>query len=365
MRRIPLGGLIVASAVAVAVVAGAANAGRGASGVVGHVYVNDNTAGVNTVAGFDRHADGSLTPIAGLAVRGRRRRHGAWRRLAGLAPAQRRRPLPARRRRRQQPDLGAADQARRLAPDRQGSPVSSDGVNPVSIAVARQSRLRRQPGPGTNPGDTNYTGFTLNPGGHLRADPGLDLRAAERRRARRGALQRRRHQARRHARSAPRAIDSFTVGSDGRLTAAPGSPFDAQASRRRRGTASSAASSARPARTSCSSPTRTTPPASGAPGLVSSFTDDANGVLTPIGASPFAERRHRVVLGRDQPRRPLPVRREHRLGDHLDATRSPPTGALTFLQSTPARALGARRRGRAPLARRLDALGRRRRARTR
>ena len=33
--------------------------------VVGHVYVDDNTAGANTVAGFDRHADGTLTPIAG------------------------------------------------------------------------------------------------------------------------------------------------------------------------------------------------------------------------------------------------------------------------------------------------------------
>ncbi|HEY8802279.1 MAG TPA: 3-carboxymuconate cyclase, partial [Candidatus Dormibacteraeota bacterium] len=31
----------------------------------GHVYVNDNTAGVNTIGAFDRHADGSLTPIAG------------------------------------------------------------------------------------------------------------------------------------------------------------------------------------------------------------------------------------------------------------------------------------------------------------
>jgi len=33
--------------------------------VVGHTYVNDNTVGVNTVAGFDRHADGSLTPLSG------------------------------------------------------------------------------------------------------------------------------------------------------------------------------------------------------------------------------------------------------------------------------------------------------------
>src|ERR1700683_4672148 len=31
----------------------------------GYTYLNDNTAGSNTIAGFDRHADGSLTPIPG------------------------------------------------------------------------------------------------------------------------------------------------------------------------------------------------------------------------------------------------------------------------------------------------------------
>src|SRR5690242_1183279 len=36
-----------------------------ASDVVGYVYVNDNTAGTNTVAGFDRHADGTLTSLPG------------------------------------------------------------------------------------------------------------------------------------------------------------------------------------------------------------------------------------------------------------------------------------------------------------
>src|SRR5271166_1328001 len=39
--------------------------GHHASYVVGHAYVNDNSATANTVAGFDRHADGSLTPIPG------------------------------------------------------------------------------------------------------------------------------------------------------------------------------------------------------------------------------------------------------------------------------------------------------------
>ena len=42
---------------------GAAVAGAStASPVVGYTYVNDNTATANTIAGFDRHADGSLTP---------------------------------------------------------------------------------------------------------------------------------------------------------------------------------------------------------------------------------------------------------------------------------------------------------------
>ena len=37
--------------------------------MIGHVYVNDNTVGVNTIAGFDRHANGTLTPEAGSPFR--------------------------------------------------------------------------------------------------------------------------------------------------------------------------------------------------------------------------------------------------------------------------------------------------------
>jgi 6-phosphogluconolactonase len=33
--------------------------------VVGHLYVNNNSALHNSVAGFDRHLDGSLTPVLG------------------------------------------------------------------------------------------------------------------------------------------------------------------------------------------------------------------------------------------------------------------------------------------------------------
>ena len=35
------------------------------SEVVGHVYVNLNTATENSIAAFDRHADGNLTPMTG------------------------------------------------------------------------------------------------------------------------------------------------------------------------------------------------------------------------------------------------------------------------------------------------------------
>src|SRR5215471_30376 len=62
----------------VSVCAFAASAASAAAGVVGQLYVNDNTAGVNTVAGFDRHANGTLTPLAGspFAVGGAGTGHG-------------------------------------------------------------------------------------------------------------------------------------------------------------------------------------------------------------------------------------------------------------------------------------------------
>ena len=59
------------------------------------------------------------------------------------------------------------------------------------------------------------------------------------------------------------------------------------------------------------------------------------------GRSPGRQRRRRVLLGRDQPRRPLPLRRQHRLGARSPATRSGPAAALTFLQSTGPGQIGA------------------------
>src|ERR1700722_17936935 len=62
-------GAVVASlavgAVAAVAAPATAFASAHASPVVGHAYVNDNTPGVNTIAAFDRHADGTLTPEPG------------------------------------------------------------------------------------------------------------------------------------------------------------------------------------------------------------------------------------------------------------------------------------------------------------
>src|SRR6202040_328197 len=68
--------LTAATALALPAIAGAATAPPASApaattappataSVVGHVYVNTNPSGANSIASFDRHADGSLTPTAG------------------------------------------------------------------------------------------------------------------------------------------------------------------------------------------------------------------------------------------------------------------------------------------------------------
>ncbi len=138
------------------------------SAVVGHAYVNDNTAGVNTVAGFDRHADGALTPIpgspfsiggAGLGTKG----------LASQGAIQ----LSSDGR-----FLLAVDAASnqisvsRLGfggvPFPVGPPVSSGGSEPVSIAVSGDLVYVANAGAS----ETNITGFRLTPYGALYPIPG-------------------------------------------------------------------------------------------------------------------------------------------------------------------------------------------------
>ena len=144
-----------------------ASSALAASGVVGHVYVNDNTAAGNTVAGFDRHADGTLSPIPGspFAIGGAGTGHGIGSQGALQLSGDGRYLLAA--------DAGSNQiSVLRIKPNgslmvAEGSPVASGGNEPVSIAVHEDIVYVANAGDG----GSNYTGFTLNRGGHLRPLP--------------------------------------------------------------------------------------------------------------------------------------------------------------------------------------------------
>jgi 6-phosphogluconolactonase len=213
-------------ALVTALVAGGAAAGSASatpSPVVGHVYVNDNTSVVDTIAGFDRHADGSLTPIPGspFATGGA----GTGATLASQGALQ----ISDDGRYLLAVDAGSNEiSVLRIEHDgalRQihGGTVLSGGLEPVSIAV--HGRLVYVANGGD--GGSNYTGFTLNGGGRLRplaastvplpdgSEPGDVLFNY----TGRNLL---------GVRVNTSLIDSFAVNGDGRLEAAPGSPFAAQ-----------------------------------------------------------------------------------------------------------------------------------------
>jgi len=253
----------------------AAASGSAASDVVGHVYVNDNTAGTNTIAAFDRHADGSLTPIEGspFAAGGAGTGSGIGSQGALQVTSDGRYLLAV--------DAGSNEiSVLRINNDGGlnpvgGGPVSSGGVAPVSIAVHDGLVYVANAGAG----GSNYTGFTLNPGGHLRplagstvslpdnAQPGDVLFNGDGTKLVGVEVN-------------TSVIDSFAVGRDGRLTAAPGSPFAAQGP----GPFGSEFRPTDPSQLYISNAHGGT----GA-GTVSAFSDGSDGTLTSIGSSPFPD----------------------------------------------------------------------------
>jgi len=270
--RLRLGIGLAPVVVAAAIAAGTASA---ASNVVGHVYVNDNTAGVNTIAAFDRHADGTLTPLpgspfpaggagtgAGIASQGALQVTSDGKYLLAV-------------------DAGSNEiSVLRIESDGGlkpvgGGPVSSGASEPVSIAVNGSLVYAANAGDG----GSNYTGFTLNPGGHLRplagstvplpdgSTPGDVLFNGDGTRLV-------------GVRVRTSLIDSFTVGSDGTLTAAPGSPFAAQGP----GPFGSEFRPTNPTELYVSNAHGGT-----GNGSVSAFNVGSDGTLTSIGSSPFAD----------------------------------------------------------------------------
>jgi 6-phosphogluconolactonase len=282
LKRGRSGALILGLAAAAAVaVPASASASTGASRadfspVVGHVYVDDNTAGTNTIGAFNRHADGTLTPQAGSPFVA-----GGTGTGAGLASQGAIQITPDGR------FLIAVDAGSNqisvlrihfdgsLSLVRHGV-VSSGGGLPDSVAIHGNLVYVANSGNG----GSNYTGFRLGLNGRLFPIPGSTATLA--------------------ANAAPAdvlfngtgtklagtevgtsAIDSFTVGSDGRLTAAPGSPFPAQGL----GPFGSEFRPTNPGQLFVSNAHNV----GAGTGTISAYTDSFNGTLTAVAGSPFAD----------------------------------------------------------------------------
>jgi len=271
-RSAPALGLLALAAAAAAFAAGSASA---APDVVGHVYVNDNSAGTNRIAAFDRHADGTLTPLRGspFATGGAGTGTGIGSQGA-LQITSDGKYLLAVNAGSDQISVLRINSDGELAPVG-GGPVSSGGIEPVSIAVHGNLVYVANAGSG----GSNYTGFTLNPGGHLRPVAGSTVSLPD------GSssgdvLFNSDGSKLVGTRVGTSLIDSFIVGTDGRLTAAPGSPVVAQGQ-------GPFGSEFRP-----TDPTQlfvSNAHDGAGNGTVSAFNDGSDGSLTSIGSSPFAD----------------------------------------------------------------------------
>jgi 6-phosphogluconolactonase len=193
------------------------------SRVVGHVYVNDNTAGVNTIAAFNRRANGSLTPMPGspfsIGGVGTGASTGSQGALQVTADG---RYLIAVDAGSNQISVVGIKRGGGLTPPI-GGPVSSAGIEPVSVAVHGSLVYVANAGVG----GSNYTGFVLSGEGRLRPLAGSTVSLPD------GSqpgdvLFNPTGTNLAGTRVGTSLIDSFRVRHDGRLAAAPGSPFPAQ-----------------------------------------------------------------------------------------------------------------------------------------
>ena len=314
---------LVAAAAAVAAVPASASADT--SQVVGHVYVDDNTAGTNTIGAFDRHADGTLTPEPGSPFPAGGAGTGAG--LASQGALQ----LSADGRFLLAVDAGSNQvSVLRVHPGGSlglvpGGVVSSGGTLPDSIAVHGTLVYVANSGAG----HSNYTGFRFF-GGHLFPIPGSTVPLAANA-APGDVLFNGTGTKLAGTEVGPSQIDSFTVGSGGRLTAAPGSPFKAQGL----GPFGSEFRPTDPGQLFVSNAHNTATDS----GTISAFTDFRNGTLRPVAGSPFA----------DDQMAPCWVEITHN-GQFLFTVNTAsgtisrfaiaPGGALTLLGSTPLRGTG-------------------------
>lgn len=259
--------VVVSGAVLPAVAAAAAPAHHG------YVYVDDNTAGHNTIAAFAQQADGTLTALHGSPFDAAGAGTGAG--LASQGAVQ----VSSDGRYLLAVDAGSNQvSVLRIGPHgglKLASVVSSGGATPVS--VTEHDGLVYVANAGA--GGSNYTGFTLNAGGQLRQLAGSTVTLPDN--AQPGdVLFNSTGTNLVGARVGTSQIDSFSVGADGRLTPAAGSPFTAQS-------AGPFGSEFRP--TDPSQLFVSNAHAGAGNGTVSAFSVASDGTLSSIGSSPFAD----------------------------------------------------------------------------
>jgi 6-phosphogluconolactonase len=260
-----------------AVGSASADSGQGSYQGPDHVYLDGNTAGANTIAGYVRNADGSLTALPGSPF------HAGGSGLGeGIGS---------------QGAIQVADHGRYLlavdAGSNQisvlqigwdgsltpvpGSPFASNGVEPNSIAVSGHLVYVENTG-GTAP---NYTGFWLGDRGQLTAIPNSTVTVAAGAAAELGDVVFNNDGTRLvGVEVGPSLIDSFSVKWNGTLTAAPRSPYPAQGL----GPFGSQFSPINANQLFVSNAHN-----GAGLGTVSAFDDSWNGTLSSIGASPFAD----------------------------------------------------------------------------
>ena len=170
-RWLAAGGSVLAATIGL-LGAGTAASASTASPVVGYTYIDGNTAPANTIDGFARHADGSVTPLPGSPFAAGGAGTGTGLASQGAIQATRGgRYLLAVNAGSNQ--ISVLRITRDGVPVPAGQPVSSGGVKPVSIAVSR-SGLVYVANQGNGAGGSGYSGFRLHPGGRADRDPWLD-----------------------------------------------------------------------------------------------------------------------------------------------------------------------------------------------
>jgi 6-phosphogluconolactonase len=268
------GGSLLVASLSLLGTAAAASAST-ASPVTGYTYIDGNTATANTIDGYARHADGSLTAMAGSPFAADGAGLGTGLASQGaIQVTQDGRYLLA-------VDAGS-NQISVLrvtaggVPVLVGQPVSSGGIKPVSVAVS-PSGLVYVANSGT--GGSNYTGFRLSFNGTLTPVPGSTYTVPDGS----GLGDVFFNAFGNHligTRTGTSLIDSFVVLPGGRLLAAKGSPFTGQGL----GQLGAEFSPASPSQLFVSNAHNGT-----GLGTVSAYRDGLLGQLSSIGSSPYAD----------------------------------------------------------------------------